>query len=188
MNAMTFPLDRQNAAIHHADELLAGAGLPLYGDLSGTLARLISLIESHLTSAPDDAPMPRTALAMTEVIYSAKSMYGHAGMADPDATQPHHLVNQAFGQLPYGAGITFATISEADTKATGYETIAANLNRLADTLRAVGADNNAMLAELGQYRTAVKGLSIGLELIERERAARHRHTPHEPTALTTHPE
>jgi len=63
--------DPQDHAIERADLILTSVGLPAYGDVSGTLARIISLIER-----PTDELGRHVAL--TDTIAEAKALYAKA--------------------------------------------------------------------------------------------------------------
>jgi hypothetical protein len=155
---------QQDKAIERANEALAAAGLPLYGDVSGALARILSLLES-----PDQVGRRGV---MQEAVDCARALYGAFPMFDPEAPRPIKLVNRAFAAMPYGGGIGFEAIGESDTKDAAYIKIAGNLDRLTDTLRAVATDHDKHLAELAEHRTAIKGVAIAFELIDRDRQRR----------------
>lgn len=157
---------KQAAAIERANETLAAAGLPLYGDVSGALARILSLLE-----APGNAAVNGRA-ALRDAAAGARALYDAFPMFDPDAPQPHQLVNRAFSAMPYGGGVGFGVVYEHTSKAEGLEIVAGNLNKLADTLRHVAGEHEKNMAELGEHRSAIIGLSMAFELIDRERARR----------------
>jgi hypothetical protein len=155
---------QQDKAIERANEALAAAGLPLYGDVSSALARILSLLES-----PDQVGRRGV---MQEAIDGARALYGAFPMFDPEAPRPFKLVNRAFDAIPYGGGVGFEAIAESDTKDAAYTKIAGNLERLTGTLRAVAADHDKHLAELAEHRTAIKGVAIAFDLVERDRQRR----------------
>ena len=164
------PQERQDDAIGRADELLASVGLPLYGDISGTLAHIVGLTRAEATEA--------NRAALRAALESAASLYAPPPpQPDPEAPRPVKLVNRAFSAMPYGGGVGFQAIAEADTKDVAYTKIARNLERLTDVLAAVGKDHDTLMAELGEYRAAIKGVGIACDLIERERQRRAASAP-----------
>lgn len=168
MNAIMTPLEVQDAAIHRADELLALAALPLYGDVSCALARIISIVES-----PADTALQADARLglLSEAVVAARTLYA-APPALADAPQPHELVNQAFNQLPYGGGIGFDAINEHDSKVAAAAKIASNLTRLGVVLRSVADDHDHTRDELAEHIAAITGITAACELVARQRQCR----------------
>jgi hypothetical protein len=68
--------DPQDYAIERADAILASVGLPLYGDVSGALTRIIGLIER-----PSDELGHHVALL--NAISEAKALYAAAPTGAP---------------------------------------------------------------------------------------------------------
>jgi|GEM_PF-5229082 len=167
MNAMT-PLEVQDAAIHRADELLALAALPLYGDVSCALARIISIVESPAdTALQADARLS----LLSEAVTAARTLYT-APPASADTPQPHELVNQAFGKLPYGGGITLEAINAHDSKTAAAAKIAGNLARLGVVLQSVATDHDHTRDELAEHRAAIDSITAACELVASQRSAR----------------
>lgn len=154
--------EQQDAAIARANEALAAVGLPLYGDVCESLTRIVALAHSAGDNMAHRA-------ALRDAIQNATAMYAPALPGDPDAPQPHHLINRAFSAMPYGGGIGFQDIGEADTRAQACAKIASNLGKLAEMLRDVGKVNDARDVELAQHRTAILGIATAFDLIERQR-------------------
>lgn len=154
----------QTAAIARVHELLAAAGLPLYGDIYGSLARIISI----KNGSADNFGRGQ----MVDVLAGAAALVEWEPATVSDEPQPHQRVNIAFSKMPYGGSIGFARITDADTRAEAFGKIEKNLAGLADTLSSTSSINDARESELSEYRSALDGIGKAFELIGRRKAAK----------------
>jgi len=162
----------QEAAIARANEILLSVGLPLYGDVSEALARIVSAVNPPRgdNRHREGSTMLLDAL---DAIEGARTLYAMPPSASDDEP-PFRQVNSAFRKLVYGGGVGLIDISEADSKAAAYLTIARNLTMLGEVLDGVAHNEKLRDAELREHRAAVSGMAVAFDLIERERAERQR--------------
>jgi len=117
-----------------------------------------------------------------------KNAKPEAAPAVPEVVPPHALINRAWGKMPYAGGMGIRYIDENDTPEQIAEKTAANLDKLAGTLRHVAEESRRLENERNTMRNAVRGFGALMGMAADLQGKRYSLTMRSTTTGGTHAE